>query len=59
MQGLLPVNELIERRLAPAFDVGIVLEQNFRTFAAKTGEMRVPVWSLRELLLRGELDPSP
>jgi len=52
-------NELIERRQAPAFDVGIVLEQAWRTFAAgKSGEMRVPVWSLRELLLRGQLDSA-
>ena len=57
------MNELVERRQAPAFDVGIVLDQTYRTFAAgpagsKTGEMRVPVWSMRELLVRGQLDST-
>jgi len=54
------VNEsLVERRQAPAFDVGVVLQQSYRTFAAgKNSEMRVPVWSLQELLVRGQVDPG-
>jgi len=52
-------DSLVERRLAPGFDVGIVLEQTYRSFAGKTGEMRVPVWSLCELLVRGQIDTSP
>ncbi len=57
------LNELVERRQAPAFGVGVLLEQTYRTFGSgqpgdKTRQMRVPVWSLRELLVRSQLDPA-
>lgn len=48
---------LVERRRAPAFDIGVLLTRSLRTFAAgKPGEMRLPVWSLRELVVRGQVD---
>ncbi len=58
MQGIGIVNEtLVERRQAPAFDVGVVLNRGLRTFAAgKSTEMKIPVWSLRELVVRGQID---
>lgn len=58
MQGIGIVNEtLVERRQAPAFDVGVVLNRGLRTFAAgKSAEMKIPVWSLRELIVRGQID---
>ncbi len=50
---------LIERREAPAFSVGVVLEQTFRIIAAGKGaQLKVPIWSLRELVLRGQLDTA-
>ena len=53
------MSDLVERRQAPSFDVGIVLEQTYRTFAAgKVGEMRVPVWGLQELMVRGQHDSA-
>ena len=48
---------LVERRRAPAFDVGVMLLQTWRSYGSgKTAQMRVPVWSLQELLVRGQLD---
>ncbi len=48
---------LVERRRAPVFDVGVLLNRSMRTFAAgKAGEMQLPVWSLSELVVRGQLD---
>jgi len=50
---------LVERRHAPVFDVGVVLECTQRTInSIKPGaSLSVPVWSLSELLVRGETDP--
>ena len=50
-------SELVERRRAPAFDVGVMLLQTWRSYGSgKTAQLRVPVWSLQELLVRGQLD---
>ena len=49
-----PLNEkLIERRNAPAFYVSVVLEQRHRTYASG---LKVPVWTLLEVLVGGEID---
>ena len=48
---------LVERRRAPSFDVGVMLLQTWRSYGSgKTAQLRVPVWSLQELLVRGQLD---
>ena len=51
---------LVERREAPVFDVGVVLECTHRNIASvKQGaSLSVPVWSLSELLVRGQIDPQ-
>ena len=49
-----PLNEtLIERRNAPAFYVSVVLEQRHRTYGSG---LKVPVWTLLEVLVRNEID---
>ncbi len=46
---------LIERRRAPVFEVGVMLTRTHRILAAgKTSEIKLPVWSLRELVVRGQ-----
>lgn len=65
---------LIERRQAPVFDIGIALARTYRTFGAgkitsanhtdgvkpgdQHGGMKVPVWSLQNVLVRGQVTGS-
>ena len=48
---ILTSESLVERRLAPAFNVGVLLERQLKTL--KSG-FQTPVWSVAELLLRPE-----
>lgn len=43
--------QLVERRNAPSFNVGVLLEVQYRILV---GGFRAPVWSLVELFIRGE-----
>ena len=55
------VNEtLVERREAPAFDIGVMLTRTYRVISAgKIGVMKLPEWSLRELLVRDQPETGP
>lgn len=49
--------KLVERRRAPAFDIGVILTRTYRELAAgKVGVMKLPEWSLHELLVRDPLE---
>lgn len=44
---------LVERRNAPSFNMGVLLEVRYKTLV---GGFKTPVWSLADLLVRGEDD---
>lgn len=46
---------LVERRSAPSFNISVLLEVSYKTLV---GGFRTPVWTLVELLVRGEGDPG-
>jgi len=57
-QNISVTDSLVERRHAPVFDVSVVLDCTRRTIATskKGASLSLPVWSLSELLVRGQVD---
>lgn len=48
-------DELVERRRAPSFNVGVLLQLRYKTLV---GGFKTPIWSLADLVIRGQGIPG-